>query len=187
MSDDCVVLSTGSQFSCEAISQRFGPQLKETWGLVIRPVRKLSIVARQQMREDARRVEALKGTLAAASPLRAKAEASALKGAERRSSGIDDLYSPVDERATFETCAVDETNEMAFAAARQIFAPGANGPKLIGFPRLRRRPHGAHTDAAAGQINGGKKRRSWPPRLQHGHITLIGERPLRRTERNESC
>ncbi|MEQ1930207.1 MAG: DnaA/Hda family protein, partial [Parvularculaceae bacterium] len=143
MSDDCVVLSTGSQFSCDAISQRFGPQLKETWGLVIRPVRKLSIVARQQMREDARRVEALKGTLAAASPLRAKAEASALKGAERRSSGIDDLYSPVDERATFETFAVDETNEMAFAAARQIFAPGANadvtylnGPSGVGKSHL---------------------------------------------------
>lgn len=145
--DDTATLSTASSVRRDAISQRFGPQLRDVLTDAFnRKFRNVSIVTRRRLSEDARRIDALKSALAQA-PLNPRhapgAGGPTKKGADRPAVALEDLSSPVSPQSTFDAFAVDETNEMAFAAARQIFVEGAradiiyfNGPSGVGKTHL---------------------------------------------------
>lgn len=147
MSDDTATLSTTSPIRRDTISQRFGPQLREAlMDAFQRQFRKVRIVTRgRRLSDDARKIDALKSALAQA-PLNARPAASspaARKTADRPVVGLDDLSSAVSPLATFDAYAVDETNDLAFAAARQVLAEGAppdivylSGPSGVGKTHL---------------------------------------------------
>lgn len=160
MDEDSATLSTTSPVRREAIAQRFAPQLRVVLTEAFkRSFRTVRIVMRRRLADDARRIDALKSALAQA-PLNARpaslatAAAPAKRAPER--AALDDLSSAVSPLATFDAFAVDETNEMAFAAARQIFVEGAqadivyfHGPSGVGKTHLmfaianeHRRRHG---------------------------------------------
>lgn len=76
-------------------------------------------------------------------PARAEARVEKKSADEHRSPALDDLLLPIDERATFDRFAVDESNAMAFAAAQQVFVKEAPseltylyGPSGVGKTHL---------------------------------------------------
>lgn len=152
--EDCVTLSTDTEFKRDALGERFIGQLKDAWSEVVGPIRWLRVVARRRLGEDARRVDALRPRTreesfrAAVAPSLARLNGHAQGHAQglarpemngharpvqkalkpqsdRVPQTLDELAAPVDETQTFETFAVDETNSLAFAAARQVFVDSA--------------------------------------------------------------
>lgn len=153
LTEDSVTLSTESQLKCDTINQRYTMMLKEVWCEEIGPVRKLSVITRKALQDGAARVNTLASapTGAAASPASAKAfvkwggqrQAEAKPQLERRAYAFGDLVSPLDERSTFDSFAVDDSNRVAFAAARQVFVKEApadvvyiHGPSGVGKTHL---------------------------------------------------
>jgi chromosomal replication initiator protein len=120
--DDMVVLSTESETRCDTIGRRFILPMTDAWNDEVSPIKRLRVV----LRDAARRVDLLKPRPTQPSTL------------------LDEILSPVDDRQTFEGFAVDDSNSLAFAAARQIFAQGAapeivylNGPNGVGKTHLQ--------------------------------------------------
>lgn len=143
--DDSVTMSTSSQFKRDMLAQRYFVSMRDSWTEVVGRPSRFDLVARkQELKDGAARVNAL---APAPQPLHApKPSAPALSSAARggrAAPSLSDLASPVDERATFERFAVDETNRLAHAAARQLLSPGAPrdvvyvyGPSGVGKTHL---------------------------------------------------
>ncbi len=134
--EDWITLSTESELRRDRLDQQFKHGLIGAWNEIGVPIKRMSIVKRK-LSEHASRVNAL-----APSPPKAAGRASAspiLKigldpmktkhagkpqpRGERWAPTLDEIATPVDPRLTFENFAVDDTNNVAFAAARQIFSP----------------------------------------------------------------
>ncbi|MFQ5564158.1 MAG: DnaA ATPase domain-containing protein [Parvularculaceae bacterium] len=141
ITDDSVTFETGSRIKSELLGQRYLPSLKQAWCAANGPVKKVYLKARPglgaKMRAHAAKVDSLaqrdsfngasSGAAAARKPdLFAVSRTGHGKG-EKRVARLSALATPVDERNTFESLAVDETNELACAAARQIFAQNGSG------------------------------------------------------------
>jgi chromosomal replication initiator protein len=144
INDECITLSTEFPFRRDTLAQRFAPQLKDALKEAYdRQFRSLRIVTRRsRLTNDARRIDDLAPGASARAPVEKRA---APRVAERRTErrAMDEIYSPIDPRATFDAYAVDESNEMAYAAARHVFAEGAhaditylNGPSGVGKTHL---------------------------------------------------
>lgn len=132
--EDEVTLSTSSEFKRMMIVQRYHAPMRDSWNEAVGSVRKMSLIARRQdMSAMAEKVAAL-------------APQPDLRGGDRREppapSVFENLGSAVDPRLTFERFAVDESNRVAAAAARQILAPDAPdvvyvyGPSGVGKTHL---------------------------------------------------
>ncbi len=122
--DDAVVLSTESQLRCDTIGQRFLLLLKEAWSEEVFPIRRLKIDVRRRLERHARRAltPPVNGATPAGRPL---GLAAARAAAATQSEGVIAYLPPIDDRQTFDSFAVDESNELAFGAARRVFAEGA--------------------------------------------------------------
>jgi chromosomal replication initiator protein len=126
-SGDSVTISTASPVKCDRLRQRYSHLLKEAWGRANRPISRLHIVLRDRLAADAQRAARIAppATVNGHGKPALRAEAgSAAKAAraERGEFSLADLVSPCDERATFERFAVDDSNRIACAAARQAIA-----------------------------------------------------------------
>lgn len=149
---DSVTLSTESDLKRDTLDQRYAPVMKEVYCEEIAPIRRLLIIKRDRLSADAAKVRAIpamdgagKAAIAGGGAAR---EAFASYGArkareESASASLNELLSPIDERSTFERFAVDDSNRMAFAAARQAFVEGAPpdviyiwGPSGVGKTHL---------------------------------------------------
>lgn len=136
---DAVTMSTSSQFKRDMLAQRFFVSMRDSWFEVVGRPNKFDLVARKQdLSDSAERV----GRLAPQQAPQPTAAAHAPRGG-RVAPSLSDLASPVDERATFERFAVDESNRLAHAAARQLLSPGAArdivyvyGPSGVGKTHL---------------------------------------------------
>lgn len=151
--EDSVILSTESQLKCETLGQRFVMLMKETWCEEVGPIRRMTITTRKRLSAGAARIDGLAAQANGAGaesaqgfgraangrvPFIARANghdsferAGAAQAApERRSFALEDILSPLDERSTFERFAVDDTNRMAYAAARQA-ASEAGAPEVV--------------------------------------------------------
>ncbi|GAB4531275.1 MAG: chromosomal replication initiator protein DnaA [Amphiplicatus sp.] len=139
---DTVTFSTASRAKCDMLVQRFVQQLQAAWADAVAPVRRIDVVTREALSASAARVAALTPSSGNGAALRRYGGAqSALRAAyaspaaaakpmsEAGSPALAELVSPLDERCTFERFAVDPSNELAYAAARQLFNP--NGPREI--------------------------------------------------------
>ncbi|MEL7491182.1 MAG: DnaA/Hda family protein [Pseudomonadota bacterium] len=132
-----VELATASRMRRDTLLQRFKPGMHEEWNRHIAPVKKFSIALRRKDISDR-----LDG--AAPRPPVGEAFRSPMsKDADKKSLGLNDLASPLDPRSTFESFAVDETNQLAHAAAKQVFVETTphqliyiHGPSGIGKTHL---------------------------------------------------
>lgn len=144
--EDCVTLSTESEFKRDAIGQRFILIMKDTWSESVSPIRRLRVVARRRFEEGVRRIEALRprGIETSAAPrMNGHDHAARKAGPETAPGSFDQLAAPVDAQMTFEAFAVDETNSLAHAAVRQVFVENASsevvylsGPSGVGKSHL---------------------------------------------------
>ncbi|MEE2691243.1 MAG: DnaA/Hda family protein [Pseudomonadota bacterium] len=155
-SGDSVTFSTESKFKRDMLSQRFIVAMRDAWSEAVGPVRRVSIVTREKLSASAAKVSALmpkliglnqpapasRGALLSDSAS-ATAGANGRAAEERRVPALADLISPLDERSTFERFAVDDSNRLAYAAARQVFNPAASreiiyiyGPSGVGKTHL---------------------------------------------------
>jgi chromosomal replication initiator protein len=158
ITDDSVTLSTESQLKCDTLGQRFIMLMRDAWCEEVRPIRRLSVVKRNRLSASAARVGAL-SPHAQNAPF-AEGEAAARNGAtvehagkapfnlagiakKPRANALDEILSPLDERATFERFAVDDSNRVAYAAARHVFVKEApaeviyiHGPSGVGKTHL---------------------------------------------------
>jgi chromosomal replication initiator protein len=147
--EDSVTLSTESQVKCDAISQRFIMMLKETWCEEVAPIRKMSIMMRKALQDGAARIRSLPTASNGATGAGAFSHKSAFKAngkhvngvngarrfdsadirgnaeAERSAYALENLLSPLDERSTFESFAVDDSNSLAYSAARRVLLDDA--------------------------------------------------------------
>lgn len=151
---ESVTLSTESKFKRDMLSQRFILAMHDAWNEAVGPVRRLSIIAREKLSASAAKVDALMPKLIGLNPAQqgdrqiAKAgprpaETGALGADAPKTPGLADLISPLDERSTFERFAVDDSNRLAYAAARQVFSASAAreiiyiyGPSGVGKTHL---------------------------------------------------
>lgn len=151
-SGDCIVLSTESDLRRDRLDQQYKHGLMNAAREVYTDVSRLLIIKRQALRENSARVNAL----APAAPERAPAgkpagfikesfELAAPKMGPRdfAAPNLKDLATRLDPRQTFEAFAVDASNEVAVAAARQIFDEAAPrellylyGPQGVGKSHL---------------------------------------------------
>jgi chromosomal replication initiator protein len=131
--EDSVTLSTESDLRRDRLDQQFKPGLLRVWSEDVYPITRLRVVKRN-LSANAAKVDAL-------SPASApggrrdddfRLDAGAAKPAvrigarsDRWTPTIDEIATPFDQRLTFENFAVDETNEVAAAACRQVFLEGA--------------------------------------------------------------
>lgn len=137
--DDAVTMSTSSQFKRDMLAQRYFVSMRDSWSEVVGRASKFDLVARkQELKDGAARINAL----APQSPPQIAPSAPSSRGA-RVAPSLSELASPVDERATFERFAVDESNQLAHAAARQVLSPNAPrdivyfyGPSGVGKTHL---------------------------------------------------
>lgn len=142
---DDVTLSTSSEFKRVMIEQRFLVPMRDAWVESVGRTRRFNLVARRQdLTNSAARVT----SLAPASPQNESQLAGAVKPvakapAARPGSSLAELASQIDDRATFDRFAVDESNRIAFAAARQVVTPGSPrdvvyiyGPSGVGKTHL---------------------------------------------------
>lgn len=147
ITEDSVTLSTESQLKCDTINQRYTMMLKEVWCDEVGPIRRLSVITRKALQDGAARVNALSNGAAAGAKSFVKwgapRAAEAKTPVERRVYAFGDLVSPLDERSTFESFAVDESNRVAHAAARHVFVKDApadvvyiHGPSGVGKTHL---------------------------------------------------
>jgi chromosomal replication initiator protein len=146
---DTVTLSTESDLRRDRLDQQFKPGLLRAWCEDVYPIRRILVVKRACLSVNAARVDALapltaKNGREIQSALAFEAELPTAKvRAERWSPTVGEIATPLDPRMTFETFAVDETNEVACAAARQIFLPQPSrdilylfGPSGVGKTHL---------------------------------------------------
>lgn len=166
--DDAVTLSTESDLRRDRLDQQFKLGLLRAWSEDIFPIRRLHFIKREALSASAAKVSAMAPLLKNASdPMPARIGLGASAQANARSAGgrqdrwaptIEEIATPLDNRMTFDALAVDDTNGVAFAAARQIFVEDAPrdifyvfGPSGVGKSHLlqacgnewmRRRPGG---------------------------------------------
>ena len=150
--EDAITLSTESDMRRDRLDQQFKHGLLRAWSEDIYPIRRLHFIKRVGLSDNAAKVKALAPTDGAGSP-GAKSpilENAALNGAaksglrtERWAPALVEIATPLDPRLTFDAFAVDDTNGVAVAAARQIFAQdGARdilyvfGPSGVGKSHL---------------------------------------------------
>lgn len=151
-SGDCVTISTESDLRRDRLDQQYKHGLMNAAREVYSDVSRLLIVKRQALRENSARVSAL----APAAPERADPgkshgiiketfAAPALKksGRDFAAPNLNELATRLDPRQTFDAFAVDASNEVAVAAARQIFDETAPrellylyGPQGVGKSHL---------------------------------------------------
>lgn len=137
--EDVVTLSTESELRRDRLDQQFKPGLVRAWSENVYPISKMRFVKRN-LSANAAKVDALAPARGgdAANGGRARGEASfplelgaarptvrVAARPDRWAPTIDEIATPFDARSTFENFAVDETNEVAFAACRQIFLADA--------------------------------------------------------------
>lgn len=162
-SDDSVTLSTESDIRKELIDQRFKAGMIEAWSEYLFPIRRMTIIRRRALSAAAARVDAnapvgrvRQGALFSGAAANPAQRPDAARLAPRRSLTIEDLATPLDPRATFDSFAVDETNQIAHAAAQRVLSdtapreilyvfgePGVGKTHLIqacGHAWMRRRP-----------------------------------------------
>lgn len=139
-SDDTVTLSTESDLRRDRIDQQFKPGLLRVWSEDIYPIRRLLIIKREALSAGAARVgatapsngEARFGSgrrLGFGADRRPDPNGREAPRPERWAPTLEEIATPLDQRMTFDNFAVDETNEVAFAASRQIFL--ADAPRDI--------------------------------------------------------
>lgn len=149
---DTVTFSTDSKFKRDMLSQRFIVTMHDVWNEAVGPVRRVNVVARERLSASAAKVSALmpkfiglNGAQQAGQPApKASPSAPAARGSEdKRAPDLADLISPLDDRSTFDRFAVDETNRLAHAAARQVFNANSSreiiyiyGPSGVGKTHL---------------------------------------------------
>jgi len=132
LSDDCVTLTTGSEAKRDMLDHRFFPVLADTWRAEVGPFRKMRLtVLKNSLSAHAARIDAqevqrsgLNGAAAVAIeglPPSAKARAAKDWGKE---AAFGDLATPLDPRRTFDSFAVDGSNRIAWAAAREALSEG---------------------------------------------------------------
>lgn len=129
-SDGVVTLSTESEMRRDRLDQQFKLGLLRAWSEDVYPIRRLLFVKRDGLSAGAAKVAAM-APRAAAEPLQprlglngafaAQANARSAARGDRWTPTLDEIATPIDARMTFENLAVDETNEVAAAAARQVF------------------------------------------------------------------
>lgn len=150
---DAVTLSTASDLKRDRLDQQFKPALIRVWSENVYPIRKINIVKRAMQVQSAR-VSALAPPAAGAAKLGvikngfAGANGHAVNGQganpdEARLLRVDEITTPLDARQTFDSFAVGKSNEVAVAAANQIFVEGAPreilylfGPSGVGKSHL---------------------------------------------------
>ncbi len=160
-SGDCVVLSTESELRRDRLDQQYKHGLMSAAREVFNDVSRLLIVKRQALKENSARVKALAPAVGetvandAVAPRRLGVIAGGFdKRPEKKvragfsAPNLQDLATRLDPRMTFDTFAVDSSNEVAVAAVRQIFDETApreliyvHGPQGVGK---------SHTIQAAG-------------------------------------
>lgn len=140
--EDAVTLSTESDLRRDRLDQQFKLGLLRAWSEDVFPIRRLHFIKREGLSAGAARVAAMapapngahqnETQQADAMPLRIGLGAAAqLNGRaagarpDRWAPTIEEIATPLDSRMTFDTLAVDDTNGVAFAAARQIFVENA--------------------------------------------------------------
>lgn len=131
--EDSVTLSTESDLRRDRLDQQFKLGLIRVWSEDVYPITRLRVVKRN-LSANAARVDALapmngaRDRHEAAFHLDVASARTAVRSgarSDRWTPTIDDIATPFDPRMTFENFAVDETNEVAFAACRQIFLEGS--------------------------------------------------------------
>ncbi len=156
---ESVTFETGSQVKSDLISQRYLSSMKQAWCAANGPINKVYLHARPglsaKMSAHAAKVGALvddqaktvarNGAAAVRSRdfFNARGPSSQNGAGQKRAPKLSELATSVDERNTFENFAVDVSNELALAAARQIFAEGSSndlvyiyGPSGVGKTHL---------------------------------------------------
>lgn len=140
--EDTVTLSTESDLRRDRLDQQFKPGLLRAWCEDVYPIRRLLFVKRDALSAYAAKVAELAPNAKAFDAVRINAN-SAARPTERWAPSLEEMATPLDPRLTFENFAVDETNDVAFAASRQIFLPDAPrdilylfGPSGVGKSHL---------------------------------------------------
>lgn len=144
-----VTVSTSSEFKRMMIAQRYLSPMRDCWRDAVGEPRKFDLVARRgELSSGAARVKALapgaQGSPSAAPSVNfQQGGRPATERAGRGSPTLAELASPVDERSTFDRFAVDDSNRLAHAAARQMLTAGSPrdivyiyGPSGVGKTHL---------------------------------------------------
>jgi len=126
MSDNCVTLSTGSRIKKEMIDSRWLPLMKETWRHEIGPVNRMRLTHKKMSAQAAKidaqgraRASKQNGHLRANGFLNAPGVFNEKSGEAKKPFNFREIATPLDERKDFDAFAVDDSNRMAWAAARQ--------------------------------------------------------------------
>lgn len=149
---DCVVISTESDLRRDRLDQQYKHGLLGAVRVVYSDASRLLIVKRQALRDNSARVNALAPPASERAPaglplgvIKGGFDASAPKKAagDFAAPDLKELATRIDPRQTFDAFAVDATNEVAVAAARQIFDENAPrellylyGPQGVGKSHL---------------------------------------------------
>lgn len=150
--DDAVTLSTESDLRRDRLDQQFKLGLLRAWSEDVFPIRRLHFIKREGLSASAAKVSAMApaaNNAPDAMPARIGLGASALNGRgagarqDRWAPTLEEIATPLEARMTFDSFAVDDTNGVAFAAARQIFIENAPrdifyvfGPSGVGKSHL---------------------------------------------------
>jgi len=198
--DDEVEVSTESPLRRDTLIQRFKPGMHDEWNRLVAPTKKFSISVRQKEKlsrhaqsvNSAARPGDVTDLFGAAvnSPL---AKTDGGKPA-KKFYGLNELASQLDARSTFEAFAVDDTNRIAHAAARQVFVEGAphnliyiHGNSGVGKTHLLhaighewRQRHGAGTCAylTHSDLTNGCVDAVWSNSIHSLHKDLLSQRLL---------
>lgn len=126
-SEECVILSTGSETKRDMLDNRFFPVLEETWRKEVGPCRKMRLtVLQNKLSEHAARIDAReerRAADAAAAPA-IKARSAAAGGGGKEPPAFDGLATALDPRRTFDAFAVHASNRIAWAAAQEALSQG---------------------------------------------------------------
>lgn len=145
-SNDEVEVSTESPMRRDTLIQRFKPGMHDEWNKSVEPAKRFLISLRQKERlsrhadhVSSQSFDGGKGDLFTKAFDASKKDQFKKDSGTKKMIGLSDLASPLDPRSTFENFAIDDTNRMAHAAARQVFVAGADnsliyihGPSGIG-------------------------------------------------------
>lgn len=154
--EDAVTLSTESDLRRDRLDQQFKLGLLRAWSEDVFPIRRLHFIKRDGLSAGAARVAAMAPQSHVSGQGDAMPARIGLGGATVQLNGrpsgarsdrwaptIEEIATPLDSRMTFDTLAVDDTNGVAFAAARQIFVENAPrdifyvfGPSGVGKSHL---------------------------------------------------
>lgn len=145
--EDVVTLSTESDLRRDRLDQQFKLGLLRAWSEDIYPIRRLHFIKRDGLSAGAAKVSAMAPAYlpqVEAMPSRIGIGAARSDArTERWAPTLDEIATPLDARLNFESLAIDETNSVAHAAARHIFAENAPrdifyifGPSGVGKSHL---------------------------------------------------